>query len=109
MILLMNLFLILGTGFATFVAFGVAEGAKNKIISVCLGAAAFVLLVSVLPSANEAPTPSIDASASRSTKALQDKAAVAVTLRNYKGRQRETGVFRHYRQYHLQGEKIGKL
>ncbi len=84
MILLMNLFLILGTGFATFVAFGVAEGAKNKIISVCLGAAAFVLLVSVLPSANEAPTPSIDASASRSTKALQDKAAVAVTLRNYK-------------------------
>ncbi|MCQ4260929.1 hypothetical protein [Stutzerimonas stutzeri] len=83
MILLMNLFLILGTGFATFVAFGVAEGAKNKIISVCLGAAAFVLLVSVLPSANEA-TPSIDASASRSTKALQDKAAVAVTLRNYK-------------------------
>lgn len=87
MIVLFNLFMLGAVCAATYIAFNVVEGAKNKIVSVLGGIVAFVLVTMVLPSPNQ-DEPASPANTTTSTysygSSSDEKPAVDVTLRNYK-------------------------
>ena len=87
MIVIVNLFLICLVPLVTYIVFSVVEGARNKVLTGLGGAVAFVLIVLLLPSANEKATQNASnaSSAPYSTVTPREEApTVGITLRNYK-------------------------
>jgi hypothetical protein len=84
MMLLVNVFVILFVPVTTYIFFSIVEGAKNKIMTLISGAAAFMLIVYLLPAPEKAGQNVSTASSASSTFAPREAPSKVIVLTNYR-------------------------
>lgn len=83
MMQIVNVFVILFVPVTTYIFFSIVEGARNKIVTLISGAAAFMLIVYLLPAPEKASRNVSTASSASSTLAQREAPSKVIVLTNF--------------------------